>query len=202
MAHDRDVAAFDERAPGYEDGWLSKLHHDIADRTADLALSRSPAPSSILDVGCGTGYLLRQLAVRVPAAAELAGIDAAPAMIETAREMAPAARGGRLRFTEGVAEQLPYPGETFDLVVSTTSFDHWADQQAGLTECARVLAPAGHLVLVDQFSAWLSPTLLLGRRGKARTKLRATRLLAAAGFRSPQWHRLYAVIIQAVTATK
>jgi ubiquinone/menaquinone biosynthesis C-methylase UbiE len=202
MAHDRDVAAFDERAPGYEDGWLSKLHHDIADRTADLALSRSPAPSSILDVGCGTGYLLRQLAVRVPAAAELAGIDAAPAMIEMAREMAPAARGGRLRFTEGVAEQLPYPGETFDLVVSTTSFDHWADQQAGLTECARVLAPAGHLVLVDQFSAWLSPTLLLGRRGKARTKLRATRLLAAAGFRSPQWHRLYAVIIQAVTATK
>ena len=202
MAHDRDVAAFDERAPGYEDGWLGKLHHDIADRTADLALSRSPAPSSILDVGCGTGYLLRQLAVRVPAAAELAGIDAAPAMIEMAREMAPAARGGRLRFTEGVAEQLPYPGETFDLVVSTTSFDHWADQQAGLTECARVLAPAGHLVLVDQFSAWLSPTLLLGRRGKARTKLRATRLLAAAGFRSPQWHRLYAVIIQAVTATK
>ena len=202
MAHDRDVAAFDERAPGYEDGWLGKLHHDIADRTADLALSRSPAPSSILDVGCGTGYLLRQLAVRVPAAAELAGIDAAPAMIETAREMAPAARGGRLRFTEGVAEQLPYPGETFDLVVSTTSFDHWADQQAGLTECARVLAPAGHLVLVDQFSAWLSPTLLLGRRGKARTKLRATRLLAAAGFRSPQWHALYAVIIQAVTATR
>jgi ubiquinone/menaquinone biosynthesis C-methylase UbiE len=203
MAHDRDVAAFDERAAGYEDGWLGKLHHDIADRTADLALSRSPAPRRILDVGCGTGYLLRQLAVRVPAAAELAGIDAAPAMIETAREMArAAARDGRLRFTEGAAEQLPYPGEAFDLVVSTTSFDHWADQQAGLTECARVLAPAGHLVLVDQFSAWLSPTLLLGRRGKARTKLRATRLLAAAGFRSPQWHGLYAVIIQAVTATK
>jgi ubiquinone/menaquinone biosynthesis C-methylase UbiE len=203
MAHDRDVAAFGERAPGYEDGWLGKLHHDIADRTADLALSRCPAPRRILDVGCGTGYLLRQLAARVPAAAELAGLDAAPAMIETAREMAGmAARDGRLRFTAGVAEQLPYPGEAFDLVVSTTSFDHWADQQAGLTECARVLAPAGQLVLVDQFSAWLSPTLLLGRRGKARTKLRATRLLAAAGFRSPQWHHIYAGIIQAVTATK
>jgi ubiquinone/menaquinone biosynthesis C-methylase UbiE len=203
MAHDRDVAAFGERAPGYENGWLGKLHHDIADRTAALALSRCPAPRRILDVGCGTGYLLRELAARVPAAAELAGIDAAPAMIETAREMArAAARDGRLRFTEGVAEQLPYPGETFDLVVSTTSFDHWADQQAGLAECARVLAPAGHLVLVDQFSAWLWPTLAGGRHDKARTKLRATRLLAAAGLRSPQWHRLYAVIIQAVTATK
>jgi ubiquinone/menaquinone biosynthesis C-methylase UbiE len=199
MAHDRDVAAFDERAPGYENGWLGKLHHDIADRTADLALSRSPSPRRILDVGCGTGYLLRQLADRVPAAAELAGIDAAAAMIETARA---AARDDRLRFSEAVAERIPFPAETFDLVVSTTSFDHWADQQAGLTECARVLAPGGHLVLVDQFSAWLLPTLAGGRRDKARTKLRATRLLAAAGFRSPQWHALYAVIIQAVTATR
>jgi hypothetical protein len=41
-----------------------------------------------------------------------------------------------------------------------------------------------------------------GRQGKARTKRRATRLVTAAGLRSPQWHRLYAVIIQAVTATK
>jgi catechol-2,3-dioxygenase len=38
--------------------------------------------------------------------------------------------------------------------------------------------------------------------GAARTKRRATRLLTAAGFQSREWHRLYAVIIQAVTATK
>jgi ubiquinone/menaquinone biosynthesis C-methylase UbiE len=199
MAPDRDIAAFNQRAPGYEDGWLGRLHHEIANRTADLALACSPAARRILDVGCGTGFLLREFAVRAPEAAELAGIDPAASMIETARATA---SDDRLRFSVGVAERLPYPGEAFDLVVSTTSFDHWADQQAGLAECARVLAPGGHLVLADQFSAWLWPTLLAGRRGKARTKARAARLLTAAGFRSPEWHARYAVIIRAVTATK
>lgn len=199
MARDRDVAAFEERARGYENGWRGRLHHEIADRTADLALACTPAPQRILDVGCGTGYLLRRLAARCPEAAELAGIDAAPTMIEVAVAMA---ADDRLRFREGTAEKLPWPAGTFDLVVSTTSFDHWADQQAGLAECARVMAPGGCLVLADQFSSWLLPTLLAGRRGKARTKRRATRLVTAAGFRSPHWHDIYAVIIRAVTASR
>ena len=108
----------------------------------------------------------------------------------------------RLRFVVGVAEQLPWPAASYDLVVSTTSFDHWTDQRAGLAQCARVLAPGGCLVLADLFSVLLLPTLLAGRRGKARTRRRATRLVTAAGLHSVQWHRLYAVIIQAVTVTK
>lgn len=95
-----------------------------------------------------------------------------------------AAGDRRLRFTIGTAERLPYPDGLFDLVVSTTSFDHWADQQAGRSECAGVLAPGGHLVLADLFSPLLAATLLAKRRGKARTQRRASELLSAAGFRS------------------
>lgn len=134
-----------------------------------------------------------------PEAEALAGIDAAPAMIEVARG---AATDDLLRFAVGTAEQLPWPAASFDLVVSTTSFDHWADQRAGLAQCARVLAPGGWLVLADLFSVLLLPALLAGRRGKARTKRRATQLVTAAGLHSVQWHQLYAVIIQAITATK
>jgi hypothetical protein len=64
-----------------------------------------------------------------------------------------------------------------------------------------VLAPGGHLVLADQFSLLLLPTLLAGRRGKARTRRRATQLLDAAGFHGVTWHDLYALIIKAATAT-
>jgi ubiquinone/menaquinone biosynthesis C-methylase UbiE len=194
----RDVAAFDERAARYEQGWRGRLHHEIADRTAGLALSASAAPRRVLDVGCGTGYLLRVLARQYPQASELAGIDPAPSMIKAAAE---SAGDQRLRFSAGTAERLPYPDGSFDLVVSTTSFDHWSDQQAGLRECARVLLPGGHLVLADLFSPWLIPTLAGSRRGKARTKRRASELLSAAGFRSFAWHDLYAIIIKAVTAT-
>jgi ubiquinone/menaquinone biosynthesis C-methylase UbiE len=199
MAHDRDVAAFGARAQGYDEGWRGQMHHQIADRTADLALTCVPAPTRILDVECGTGYLLGRPAARAPQAQVLAGIDAAPGMIEVARAVA---ADDRMRFVAGTAEQLPWPAATFDLVVSTTSFDHWADQRAGLAECARVLAPGGWLVLADLFSALLLPTLLAGRRDKARTRRRAVHLLTAAGLRAPRWHHLYALIIQAVTATK
>lgn len=175
------------------------MHHEIADRTASLAASVCAGPPQrVLDVGCGTGYLLRLLAEQWPQASELAGLDPSPAMIKAATQ---AAGDQRLRFTVGRAERLPHPDGFFGLVVSTTSFDHWSDQQAGLRECARVLMPGGSLVLVDQFSRWLVPTLMGGRRRKARTPNRASKLLADAGFTAATWHDLYAIIIKAATAT-
>src|SRR5262249_46274169 len=141
--------------------------------------------------------VLRDRAERLPGAASLAGIDAAAGMIEQARA---GASDPRLRFEHGSAERLPFPDGAFDLVISTTSFDHWADQRAGLAECHRVLAPHGFFVLTDLCANGLRPRLVGGRRDGARRPRGATRLLAAAGFRSVTWHRLYAGIIRTVTA--
>ena len=199
MPHDRDVQAFDERAASYESGRHGQLHKEISDRVAELALSRVPAPRRVLDVGCGTGYVLRRLAARLPQASEFLGVDPAPKMIDVARSASP---DQRLNFLLGTAERLPADESAYDLVVSITSFDHWTGQAAGIRECARVLAPDGTLMLTDLFSNLLWPTMLGSRHGKARTRSRATRLIAAAGLRDPQWHPCYAVIIRSVTAVK
>ena len=199
MPYDRDVQAFNDRAASYEAGRIGQLHRDFADRAVRIALAVAPAPARVLDVGSGTGYALRRLAQALPAAQELTGVDAAPDMVRVARE---AGDDQRVRFVEGTAEDLPLPDASVDLVVSTTSFDHWRDQGAGLAEISRVLVPGGHLVLSDLFSLLLGPTLLGARRGKARTKRRADRLIAAAGLRDPRWHRLAGPIVQTVTATK
>ena len=145
MPPHRDLAAYDDRAGQYDRGWRGRLHHAIGDRTAALATSTAASPQRVLDVGCGTGYLLRTLAGRYPEAEQFAGIDAAPNMIETARRLTV---DQRLTFSTGVAERLPYPDASIDLVVSSTSFDHWTDQYAGLGECARVLRPGGRVALM------------------------------------------------------
>jgi SAM-dependent methyltransferase len=75
-------------AQGYDEGWRGQMHHQTADRTADLAPTCVPAPGRILDAGCRTGYSLGRLAACLPQAEVSAGIDAAPAMIAVARSAA------------------------------------------------------------------------------------------------------------------
>lgn len=115
--------------------------------------------------------------LRIPAA-DRAWAKLSPSRAGLAQEFS-LKRPAPLRETS--RRRLPWPAASFDLVVSTTSFDHWADQWAGLAYCARVLTPGGCLVLADLFSVLPLPTLLAGRRGKARTKRRATQPVTAAG---------------------
>ncbi|MGH3115750.1 MAG: class I SAM-dependent methyltransferase [Gaiellales bacterium] len=112
-----------------------------------------------LDVGTGTGAGARAIASRFPAA-EIVGIDVAPAMLDEARRLAP-----ELSFVEGDAAKLPFEAESFDLVAN-------ANMIPFLDEVARVLKPRGWTLYA--FSAgpetpiWVEPAVLrpqLERRG-------------------------------------
>jgi len=104
----------------------------------------------VLEVGCGPGRLSILLARRH--GLDVTGLDLDPAMIERARanaERSENERGARPSFIEGDVASMEFPDGSFDLVVSTLSLHHWAGPAAGLAEIARVLRPAGRVLIWD-----------------------------------------------------
>jgi trans-aconitate methyltransferase len=78
-ASDRDVDRFGRWAPRYDRSFLQRaLFGPVQAATIAAAAGQAPRPRAILDVGCGTGQLLRRLAARFPAAG-LTGADPPPA---------------------------------------------------------------------------------------------------------------------------
>ena len=182
---DRDVGRFDRWAPTYEkSGLQASFFEPVHEATLRLASRMAPRPHRVLDVGCGTGALLRRAAGCFPDAG-LVGVDAAAGMIEAARE-----GGTPANLVCAPVEHLPFDDGEFDLVLSTVSFHHWEDQQKGLQEIGRVLAPGGSLVLVDIFAAsWLRVMLLpMKLHGTFRTPAAASRMLRSAGLTPDRRH--------------
>ena len=156
---EKDIERFDQWASTYEDSWLQRNFFDRAHRaTLALATGIVHQPASVLDVGCGTGKLLRRARTYWPDA-QLIGVDPANGMIEVAKSLTPNAT-----FSTGMAEALPLQDASVDLALSTVSFHHWHDQAAGIREIARVLRPGGYFILVDiAFSDWFVRVFRLKR---------------------------------------
>jgi len=145
--HHHDVDRFGEWAPTYEQHWMQRrIMGPVQETVLEMAAAQVPQPAAILDIGCGTGRLLRAAAARFPAA-RLEGVDAAEGMIKQAAATLPA--GLQIHFQQATAESLPFPDGSFDLVFSTMTFHHWSDQQKAVGEVRRVLAPGARRLLAD-----------------------------------------------------
>lgn len=131
-----------------------------------------PPIPAILDVGCGTGINLLEAARWFSPTRLLCGIDISPGMVEVASHKA-AALGLKANFAVGDAEHLPYPDNTFDLVICNSVLHWFKDRQAAVREMCRVLRPGGKVVLIcaaaPGFQEWFSlvDSLLQATRGPA-----------------------------------
>ncbi len=118
------------------------------DRLSEDIIACCPT-GRILDIGTGPGLLLVKLS-RMRPELRITGLDISPAMVSVAkRNIDTAGLSSTIEIREGSAGNLPFPGETFDTVVSTGSFHHWKDPIAGLNETYRVLRNGGHALIYD-----------------------------------------------------
>jgi SAM-dependent methyltransferase len=123
--------------------WYAGMRQIAADLVRTLPL---PPHAQILDAGCGAGGGLKWLS----AFGATAGIDLHPLAIHYAGRVS-------TRLTQGSIQQLPFAAETFDLVTSFEVLYHLAvtDDEAALSELARVLRPGGWLMVRVPAYDWL-----------------------------------------------
>ncbi len=119
------------------------LIFDRVHRRVLMSLPPVFTPRAILDIGCGTGRLLRRMHACWPSA-KLVGIDQADGMVAKARQLTPEAS-----IYQAPAEHLPLEDASLDLVTTTMSFHHWSQQEQGVREAFRVLRAGGCFILAD-----------------------------------------------------
>ena len=126
---------------------------DVLWRKRALALlaASAAAPASVLDLATGTADLAIGAARRFPSA-QVTGVDLTPAMLEVGRrKVAAAGLADRIGLREGNALALDLPDAAFDAATCAFGFRNFPDMDRALAECARVLKPGGHLLVLELF---------------------------------------------------
>ena len=157
-----DVERFERWSSTYEHSWIQRYLDQVHSFMVETVAAEAPNlnPRVILDVGCGTGRLLRRASSSWPEA-QLVGLDPSMGMIESARKLAPS-----ITFCQAVAELLPLADASVDLAFSAVSLHHWQDAAAGVREIHRVLCDTGIFCLADiSIPSWLTKLF----RSKARS---------------------------------
>lgn len=123
---------------------------DVADRRRrSYERLRVRGGTVVIDVGCGLGTAVRELAALIGTTGEAIGADLSGSMVAEAERRATVA-GTAARFVCAPADALPLPAGSADAYRAERLYQHLADPGAALAEAMRCLKPGGRLVLVDQ----------------------------------------------------
>ena len=102
---------------------------------------------TVLEVGCGTGVILRDLVPLVGQGGRLAGIDPSNTLLATARRLC---RGTGISVRQADGAKLPFKDDGFDVTLAVTVLLHVADASAVVQDMTRVTRPGGLVAVQDQ----------------------------------------------------
>jgi ubiquinone/menaquinone biosynthesis C-methylase UbiE len=146
----------------------AKAEDEVEARSAYLDLLGVTAGERVLDVGCGSGVVTREIAKRVGPGGSVVGLDASPALLAVARELAKeAGLGDCVEFHEGSVLALPFPDGAFDAVLAITVLSHVPGGEGAIPELARVARRGGRVGVFDldtDMMAVTHPDRVLTRR--------------------------------------
>lgn len=134
---------YDQLADRYDQRWKSYVTDTL---TFFKTWANLSSDAAILDVACGTGELERLLAAENPYQ-QIVGVDLSEQMLAQARRKLQAF--SHVKFQQATVRSLPFPDQSFDVVISANSFHYFDDPLESLQEMRRVLKPDGRLVLLD-----------------------------------------------------
>jgi SAM-dependent methyltransferase len=113
----------------------------------------------VLEVGCGSGVVLRDAAAMVGRLGQVVGLDSSRAMLATARRLCRDAPGrAHITLRHGDATRLPFAAARFDATLAVTVVLHVATPDALVAELVRVTRPGGRVALQDQDFGMLAVT--------------------------------------------
>jgi SAM-dependent methyltransferase len=124
----------------------------------------------VLDMGCGPGDLLCEMARQHEGWGVLVGFDLSPGMIDKA---ASAAVGLPSHFFVADAQNIPFPSSTFDVVLARHMLYHVPDMEQAVAEAARVLRSGGYLLTVTNSANTMPEYRNLMQRAAARFPAKA-----------------------------
>lgn len=133
---------YDAFAPSYE---RERHHgyHALVDRLETDLVLRYGRGGRVLEAGCGTGMILKEVR---PHAREAIGLDLSPGMLAIAR-------GRGLPVVRASVTDIPFPDDRFDVTYSFKVLAHVEDITRAMAEMARVTRPGGH-VLAEFYNTW------------------------------------------------
>ena len=114
-----------------------------------FTLGRLAPGERVLDLGSGAGTDSLVAAQMVGEQGHVTGIDMTRPMLAKAGAAADEMGVTNVEFVEGEAEQLPFPDETFDVIISNGVIDLIPDKDAVFSELFRVLVPGGRMQIAD-----------------------------------------------------
>jgi ubiquinone/menaquinone biosynthesis C-methylase UbiE len=150
-----------DAANAYETLFVPALFRQWSPRLLDA--SQIQFGQRVLDVACGTGILAREAVLRIGSTGSVVGLDPNPGMLAVAEQLAPT-----VEWRQGMAESLPFPDQSFDLVVCQFGLMFFTDRRQALREMLRILTPGGRLGVavwnsIDNIPAYACEVAVLER---------------------------------------